>query len=525
MPNDLKSRFAGSEPKFFTVSKVGGINTQAPRESIKDDQFSWLENMQPISDGNWRTLYAEGTAIFTTAKTIIYMFCAVMGGSTHALLFYSDGTADDVNLISPFTVTNISSTPNLFYPGSATFGTSLPMVAQFNRFGVVIIASNAADNYFAWDGVTFYDPGDASPSWLNGGTSTTMPTGISGTNIGVFASRVWIGEGNNLTFSAPGNGADFTTADGAGVTPSNSQFLRNEYTAFIENNGFFYLFADSSVNVISNIQTAGTGPAITTFNNQNVDPQTGTPWHNSVTEFGPTIVFANEQGVYTLSGGTATKISDDLDGIFIAAASRLAGVTSITQPTAAVAFLNDVRCYMVLLPVVNPFNVGAGFVNVLAIWDGKKWFIGSQISSLTFIAGYQFNSELKVYGTDGTHLFQMFVTPSSSLSKRWRTKLWQGDGMQVTKQALRLYSQLDDNSGSGLSVTGTADFIQENTGLQTQAMTTITGVASAQTLSGLGSNTSNVRGNFMGLTMQSTSPDFTLVNQTLLYRDESPLGG
>ena len=48
-----------------------------------------------------------------------------------------------------------------------------------------------------------------------------MPFGIGGTALTAYVGRVWIVNGVNLIFSAPGSYTDFSTADGGGVTPSN----------------------------------------------------------------------------------------------------------------------------------------------------------------------------------------------------------------------------------------------------------------------------------------------------------------
>ena len=86
------------------------------------------------------------------------------------------------------------------------------------------------------------------------------------------------------------------------------------------------------MNVLSNVQTSGT-PVTTTFNNQNVDPQIGTPWHNSVQAFGRGLVYANTTGVFALYGGAAEKVSDDLDGIFAQAMASLETEASSAQPS------------------------------------------------------------------------------------------------------------------------------------------------------------------------------------------------
>ena len=127
-----EQRFAGTDKKFFTVEKKGGINTESPRESIKDTEFSWLENMQPIKDGNFRSLYSNGASIYTASATIIYFYPFNVGAVQYIAVFLSDGTAVSVNVASQ-AVTTISSNPGTFYPGDGSLGSPAPQCAQFGQ--------------------------------------------------------------------------------------------------------------------------------------------------------------------------------------------------------------------------------------------------------------------------------------------------------------------------------------------------------------------------------------------------------
>ena len=184
------------------------------------------------------------------------------------------------------------------------------------------------------------------------------------------------------------------------------------------------------------------------------------------------------------------------------------------------------------------------------MWDGKKWFLGSQDTNLTFIASQEINSELQAYGTDGNTIFPLFNQTSNTLTKIWRTRLWPGDGFQITKQAMRLYTQAQDNSGAGYTLTGTVDYVLENAGLQTLPITitsatfaviwqnatlgvvqwqnsttaNVTFTVTGLSLSGFDAGKINARGNLLGLTLQSTSPDFTVIAHSMLYQNQSPLG-
>ena len=544
MVDDPKRHFAGGpEPRFFTIDKYMGINTQAKREGIKDQQFSWLENMQPIGDNNLQSMFTNGSSIYTApaGRTIIYFKFFNVAATQYVFIVLDNGTGYSVN-VATHVVTTVDAAPGAFYPGPSILGGPLPAASQWAQSGLVIIGPA----YYAWDGANFYSPGQPSPSWLNGGTPTTMPTGIVGTCLTTYASRVWYGDGAIFASSAPANGADYTANDGATTTPSSDAFLVREFTSLYQVNGFLYLFADSSINVISNVQSSSS-PVITTFNNQNVDPQVGTPWHNSVQPYGNGLIFANSTGVYALKGGTAEKISEDLDGIFEAAQSTLTTDPAISQPTSATMVINNIKCYMLLVPVKGPLD--SSFRNALVMWDGRKWFIGSQTSSLTFIGTQEINSIIQAWGTDGTNIFPLFTTSSGSLTKLWQTKLWSGEGFQITKQAMRLYTMGVDNSTQGFSFSGTLDAILENEGQYTESITgtsntfmvtwvnnssqaiqwqnstpaNVYWTSTGASLIGTGINI-NSRGNYMGLTVQSTSPNFTLITQSLLYQEQSPLG-
>jgi hypothetical protein len=540
-----EGRYAGADKKFFTVNRAAGINTQAKREAIKDEEWAWIENLQPVGDGNYRSMYSNGSAIYTATGglSIIYFYFFNVGATQYVAIFLSDGSG--VSVTVPTKVATTMAPAGTFFPGSSPLGNPPPQCAQYGQSGIVIVGTPSASGYWAWDGVTLTSPGQLAPTWLDNQTPTFMPTGVSGTCVETFLSRVWLGNTGNLIFSAPGNGADYNPSDGAGVTPSSDSFLRREFTAIRQANGFLYLFGDSSINVISNVQTTG---ATTTFNNQNVDPQIGTPWHNSVQALAQYLMLANVNGVFALSGGQAEKVSDDLDGIFLAATPILMNDISTAQPSSAAMTLNDIRVYMILIPVKGPLDTS--FRNALLMWDTKKWFVGSQVSSLTFIGTQQINSQLNAWGTDGTNLFPLFATSSSSLRKTWQTKLWSGEGPHITKQAMRVFTMAEDNSGLGYTFNGTIDTIQENTGITQQSFSVSSQVfliiwqnaslqtvqfrnaslqnvnfgAGGPTLTGSGSINTNTRGNYMGLTMQSTSSDFTLIMHELLYQEQSPLG-
>ncbi len=532
--------FAGEEGRFFALQKFNSLNTKAQRPAIEDEEFSWLENFMPIGDGNLRTTPSNGSTLFTApgGTTIIYMFFYNIGANSFGAFFLSDGTATQVNTTTGVQ-TVISNIPGTFYGGG-----TLPAAAQWGSSGILIVSQVTTDGYWAWDGTTLFPPGSASPSWLNGGTPTNMPLGLSGNAIEIFQSRAWVFNNGVGNFSAPSNGASFSGASGGGSFPSTDSFLRRSFISARQSNGFLYVWGDSSINVISNVQTSGS-PATTTFNNQNIDPQVGTPWPNSVQAYGRGLIFGTSRGVHALLGGAAEKVSDKLDGIFLNAQSILTGANPTTAPSAAVHTLYGIKVYCLLLPVADLFT--GQFRNVLVVYDGKKWFMASQVSRLVYVASQEINSTLTAWGTDGTNAFPLFATPSSSLNKIIQSKLWSGDGFVITKDAFRHYLMATDKSGGGYTLTGTVDMQNENGGNSVSVsfssntfaivwLNATSGVIQWQnsssqnlffTVAGLslGGQNVNATGALLGVTLQSTSADFIIVAYALLYRNKAPIGG
>jgi hypothetical protein len=184
---------------------------------------------------------------------------------------------------------------------------------------------------------------------------------------------------------------------------------------------------------------------------------------------------------------------------------------------------------------------------VLTVFDGKKWFLASQVSTLVYVATQEIDSVLTAWGTDGTNAFRLFQTPSTSLNKIIQSKLWSGDGFVITKDAFRHYLMATDNSGGGYSITGTVDMQNENGGNSVSVsfssntfaivwLNAASGViqwqnASAQNLFftvvglSLGGQNVNATGALLGVTLQSTSADFTIEAYALLYRNKAPIGG
>jgi hypothetical protein len=205
------------------------------------------------------------------------------------------------------------------------------------------------------------------------------------------------------------------------------------------------MIADSSINTISGVSTTSApatsttpaGPPITTFGNQNVDPQNGSPWPSSVQVFSRNIVFGNTVGISISYGGAVTKVSEPLDDFYNTVPAISANQADFGS---AVGNIFGKPVYMLLLPVID--KISGNQVTKLLCWDGRKWFTSQQDRSLTYIASQEINSALTAWGTDGTSVFQLFAQPSTGFQKTAQSKLFSIPAYWTTKTVTRLHAVL-----------------------------------------------------------------------------------
>jgi hypothetical protein len=87
------------------------------------------------------------------------------------------------------------------------------------------------------------------------------------------------------------------------------------------------------------------------------------------------------------------------------------------------------------------------------------WSVASQGLDLTNIGSYEQDSTITPYGTDGRSLYRLFAAPSPTLVKRLSTKQLRVTSSKLSaltiKNLKRLYAEIADNDGRGVSITGT----------------------------------------------------------------------
>jgi hypothetical protein len=129
--------------KNNSLRDFGGVNTQAARQVIGDNQFAWLENVQPIGFGNMPALPGPSASLATWSGTAYKIKSANVGGVDYELVFTTNGACYAVNL-STYAVTTVGA--------AATFGGSDTDLCQWQNSQVIIV--DATKGYFSWDGAT-----------------------------------------------------------------------------------------------------------------------------------------------------------------------------------------------------------------------------------------------------------------------------------------------------------------------------------------------------------------------------------
>jgi hypothetical protein len=467
------------------------------------------------------TVVNSGTG-YTSAPTIGF---SGGGGSGATAIGVVSSTVYQINVVSGGS--GFFGAPTLTIAGGGGYG------AQAEVSGIVGGVITSVRVLYGGTGYTSVPSVLVEPLTNYGAAATVslMPYGVSGTCIEDYVSRVWIGNphtpasnpaaqnnGNKFLVSAPGSLSDFATSDGGLIYTSQDRFLRAKYVAMRQTNGYLYPIGDSSVSIISGVNTSG-NPATTTFNYQNTDPQIGTPWRDSCQDFGRVVLLSNALGVYGIYGGAVNKISDAIDPIFSNTYPNNIPIAGTITPTTAVANIFGKKYFIQLMTVVDPITLATE--NKMLIWDSKDWFLGSQSVALTMIATQEVNSNLTAWGSDGTAIYPLFQTPSATLTKRLSTKLWGVNRAFISKQAYGVIMQGQNQQTPGGAVDLTIS-IDTEAGTYPVGQTSFSLSSAYPTGYPLVNNALDApAGLFLGLTLTTNDADITLNYLGLGYTEIS----
>jgi hypothetical protein len=472
MPIPIQS---SNPPEIQTLNAWKGLNQQAKRGSIDDEEEWWNENLFAIGPGNLRSCWGHGPALYTAPAgiTILRIFFGFIGYPTpqygapppgaFGWMFLSDGNVDQVDL-DQGTVTRIG---QIWQPIAPQYWASAKVWrprffgSTGGQSGGILFGS--PKGLYAWDGQTLTSPGQPAPDWLTdlqetdpGAVPPNMPTGLPGIYaMEVYQARLWVAGKDVISFSAPSNGADFSTTNGGGSFGYFGDRLTYSYMDLCQSAGYLFVFGDSSTDLISNIQLTGSGttasPFTTNFNYENIDPQVGQRFPRPVGRAGRYMTLFNGATISLMQGGDATPIGDKISGIW----NMLD--TSQYLPTFAPCNMFGFKVMLLNGRFTDPFGVTR---SLLLMWHPTRghefWSVASQNLELTNIGSYEQDSNIRPYGTDGSSLYQLFAKPDPTLRKRLSTKRLMGQGMSMltVKSFKRLFMEVHDNTGLGVNWTG-----------------------------------------------------------------------
>ena len=469
---------SANPPDIHTMQTWGGLNQQTRRGAIGDDEEWWNENLFALGAGNFRSCWGHGPALYTApgGTKILRMFFGFIGSTTPQFqspppgrlgwMFRSDGIVDQVDLDTK----QVTTVGPIWEPLAPQYW-ACAKVWRPQFFGNVAgqvggVLFGSPQGLYAWDGTILSSPGDPAPDWLTDiaendptGPIPPMPDGLPGVYaMEVYQNRLWVAGKDVISYSAPSNGADFSTTGGGGSMGYFGDRLTYTFMDLAQSAGYLYVFGDSSTDVISNVQLTGTGtpeqPFSTAFNYMSLDPQVGHRFPRPVGRMGRNFLQANGAGIFLTTGGDAQPIGNKTANTYMTLD------TSQYLPTFASATMFNFRVVLFNGRFTDPFGVTR---SLLLMWHpvgggNPFWSVASQNLELTHIGYYEQDSIMTPYGTDGTSLYQLFAQPDPTLKKRLSTKAFRGtsgEEMLAIKNWKRLYCELHDNDGRGVSLTGT----------------------------------------------------------------------
>lgn len=461
-------------------------------------------------------------------------------------------------LVTALTVTNAgtgyTSAPTLSFSGGGGSGAAAvagPLTFQTGTIGVLVtsggtgytsvptvvftggsptVAAQATAIVFGGQvtGVVVTNPGSgytSAPSVsFSGGTPTTAATAkalLTSDNLSDVASfqgRTWLSQGRTVYYSAAGQYNDFVSVS-AGNVQITDDTLHSNIAALISANNFLYVFGDDSINVFSDVRVTSTGNTL--FTNTNVSASTGSVYFDGIFPYFRSLLFINDYGIFALIGATVSKISDALDGIF--------PLIDFTQPVSGGQVLvNNILCAAFNVYYNDPVQ---GTRPIQLVFFDKKWFVTSQ-GTLKHVTPVATAQKLYLYGTGGTNLLSLYTDTSSNVSTTIKSALWPMQDTIRTKQALKFGIEVTSTAQATLNVTVDSETNVSPVYVVTNVITwtnnggfTIPWKNSSNAIIGwaggsgyqLYKSDAQQYGKYLGLTITSSTPSFTLNTMEMEY--------
>jgi hypothetical protein len=249
---------AEQKKSYHVIKQFKGVNTKANRTAIGEDEFSWIENAQPVGFANIKVVNSRsavkdsGNAAVTFGNTVNHLTSVNLVGKDYLLAFEDDGRAEY------FDLTN-SLKGNVAVAG--TFSSSGVQVGQWKDERALIL--DPSKGYYTWNGTNLVSVGSIGEvAVTNGGTGyTTVPTVtisapndangvqalanasiLGGAVTSIIVAEAGTGYTSNATVTISGGGGANATAVAGIVT-----FKTGTVNALVTNGGSGYTNAANTV--------------------------------------------------------------------------------------------------------------------------------------------------------------------------------------------------------------------------------------------------------------------------------------
>ena len=210
------------QKKQYHVSKsFKGLNTKANRTAIGEDEFSWIENVQPVGFGNLKVVPNFSNVSATWSNTVTEFTSVNINNADYILAFQADGRAEYYNIAT-------STQGNVAAAGTFT-GTGVRAKQWKNERAII---TDPVKGYYTWDAIDLIPVGSVGAIGITnpGAGYIEAPTvTISAPNVtnGVQATAVCSisnASGTIISIGLDAIGSGYTSVPTVTVAPPSSSF-------------------------------------------------------------------------------------------------------------------------------------------------------------------------------------------------------------------------------------------------------------------------------------------------------------
>lgn len=449
---------------------------------------------------------------YTSPPTIT--FSGGGGNNAAAVAGFIDFSVGSIGIALEKGGSGYSSTPTVVIDAAPVGGTNAAATAiVFGGIVQSVIVTNPGKGYTTAPSVTF---SGGSPT--ANAVAKAVLTDSTLSDVASFQGRVWLSQGRRIYYSAAGTFSDYISVS-AGNIEITDDTLHSNISALISANNFLYVFGDDSINVFSDVRVSTQG--ITSFTNTNVSASTGSVYRDGIFPYFRSLLFINDYGVFALIGATVSKISDALDGVI--------PLIDFTKPiTGGQVLVNNILCAAFNCYYNDPVQ---GSRPIQLVFFDKKWFVTSQ-GTVKYVTPVPTARQLYLYGTNQTNLVRFYGNATATISTTIKSALWPMQDTIRDKQALKFGIEATSNVSATLNVTVDSEYNSSPIYVMSNIIYWTNNIGnpvswvnnSSTVIQWLGGTAYTLYksdaqqyGKYLGLTITSSSPSYTLNTLELEY--------